>query len=227
MILAYHRVNPWYRKDALSVSPEQFEGQLRYILKRFNTTSPSVLPVIKSNDFLITFDDGYVDNLWYALPVLKKFTIVPIIFLTVNYIGTDYIFSRYSDKEKDRFLTWDEIKKMSDEGVVFGSHSLSHPHLPNLSDSQLWIEVADSKKVIEDKTGKTVDFFCYPYGDFNERVIEKVKLAGYKSAFVTPPKGKKIKESNYTLLRTGVYGHNNFLAFRVKIWKNHLREKRS
>jgi len=227
MILAYHRINPWYKKDALSVSPEQFERQLRYTLKRFYPISPSVLPAIKPNDFLITFDDGYADNLWYAIPVLKKLGIVPIIFLTVNYIGTDYIFNRYRDKEKDRFLTWNEVKKMSDEGVVFGSHSLSHPHLPDLSDSQLWIEVDDSKKMIEDKTGKPVDFFCYPYGDFDERVIEKVQLAGYKNAFVTPPKGKKIKESNYTLLRTGVYGHNNFLAFRVKIWKNYIREKRS
>jgi len=225
MILAYHRVNPWYRKDALTVSPEQFERQLRYILKRLHPAFPSILPAIKSNDFLITFDDGYADNLWYAIPVLKKFGIAPIIFLTANYIGMDYIFSRYTDKEKDRFLRWDEVKKMSDEGVVFGSHSLSHPHLPHLPDSQLWIEVAYSKKIIEDKTGKTVDFFCYPYGDFDERVIEKVQLAGYKSAFVTLQKGKNIKESDYTFLRTGIYGHNNFLAFKVKIWKNYLRGK--
>ncbi|MCM8778015.1 MAG: polysaccharide deacetylase family protein [Candidatus Omnitrophica bacterium] len=178
-------------------------------------------------EILITFDDGYADNLWYAMPVLETLNIKPLIFLTVNYIGTDNIFHRYKDRKKDRLLNWEEVKKMSEQGVVFGSHSLSHPHLPLLDDKKLWEEVSLSKKIIEDKTGKEVLNFCYPFGDFNERVIEKVKLAGYKNAFVTPPKGKKIKETDYTLFRAGIYGHNNFLTFRIKIWKGLLKEKSS
>ncbi|HPP30083.1 MAG TPA: polysaccharide deacetylase family protein [bacterium] len=226
MILAYHRVNPFYKKDALTVSPENFERQIEFLLKKgFKPAHPEEY-IKNPSSLLITFDDGYADNLWYAIPVLKQFHITPIIFLTVNYIGTDIIFSRYRDKEKDRFLNWEEVKEMTGEGVIFGSHSISHPHLTELNEEKLKEEICLSKKIIEDKTDKTVDFFCYPYGDFDERAIEKVKLAGYKNAFVTPPKGKKIKETDYTLLRTGIYGHNNFLMFRIKIWKDYLKEKR-
>jgi len=226
MILAYHRVNPFYKKDALTVSPENFERQIEFLLKKgFKPAHPEEY-MKNPSSLLIAFDDGYADNLWYALPVLKRLNIVPIIFLTVNYIGTDIIFSRYSDKEKDRFLNWDEVKKMSESGVIFGSHSLSHPHLTQLNEKKLIEEVSLSKKIIEEKTGKEVLYFCYPYGDFNEKVIEKVKESGYKSAFVTPPRGKKVKETDYTLIRTGIYGHNNFLMFRIKIWKDYLKEKR-
>lgn len=237
MILAYHRINPYYKDDALTVSPENFERQVIYLLKKgFNPVQPDDFLKKtssysqshikeKTKRLLITFDDGYADNLWYALPVLEKFDIQPLIFLTVNYIGTKNIFERYRDTEKDRFLNWEEVRLMSDKGVVFGSHSLSHPHLSQIDDKKLWEELYISKRIIEDKIGKEVLYFCYPYGDFNERVIEKVKEAGYKGAFVTPKKGKKIENTEYTLIRTGIYGHNSFLIFRIKIWKS-LREGR-
>lgn len=231
MILAYHRINPWHKKDALTVLPESFERQMRYLIKRkFRSVLPEeyisnrLLSAVRY-PFLVTFDDGYADNLWYALPLLKKFSIKPLIFLTVNYVGTEDIFKRYRDKGKDRFLNWQEVKEMSVENVTFGSHSLSHPHLPGVGKEKLWAEVAESKKIMEDKTGREVDFFCYPYGDFDQRVIESVQKAGYKGAFVTPGIKRKIKKSIYTLTRTGVYGHNDFLTFRIKIWKDYLIER--
>lgn len=227
MILAYHRINPWYGKDALSVTADCLEKQIKYLLKKkFRPVSPYALSTPGLLDFLITFDDGYADNLWYAIPVLKKFGITPVIFLTVDYIGSDHIFDRYRDKEKDRLLNWDEVKNMSGEGVVFGSHSLSHPRLTQIADDRLWIEISDSKKTIEDRTGKEVSFFCYPYGDFNEKVIEMVKKAGYKAAVVTAGVRKSVRDSAYTLSRIGIYGHNSFLAFRMKIWRYLLVEKR-
>jgi len=229
MILAYHRVNPWYPEDALTVLPENFERQIKYLLKRFNSVSAEDYFSGGSKDIsgslLITFDDGYADNLWHAMPVLKKLGIKPVIFLTVNYIGKKEIFSRYKDKEKDRFLDWGEVKEMSAEGVVFGSHSLSHPHLPQIDGNSLRNEVAGSKKEIEDRTGRESAIFCYPYGDFNERVIDAVEKAGYKGAVVTPGMKKKIKAGRFTMPRTGGYGHNGFTAFRIKIWKSHLTEK--
>ncbi|MGI6595158.1 MAG: polysaccharide deacetylase family protein [Candidatus Ratteibacteria bacterium] len=225
MILAYHRINPYYKDDALTVSPENFERQVLYLI---NKGIRPVLPYngkIEPADFLITFDDGFADNLWYAEPILAQYKIRPLIFLTVNYTGTGNIFERYKDREKDRFLNWKEIKQMSEKGVIFGSHSLSHPHLTCLDNKKLWEELHTSKKMIEDNIGREVPYFCYPYGDFNNKVIEKVKEAGYKYAFVTPLGDKKIENTSYTLLRTGIYGHNTPFVFRIKIWKS-LREKR-
>jgi len=229
MILAYHRINPWYPEDALTVQPENFERQMKYLLKKFKSVSPADYISGGLEDFpgsmLVTFDDGYADNLWYAMPVLKKLGIRPVIFLTVNYTGKKEIFKRYKNAERDRFLDWGEVKEMSSEGVVFGSHSLSHPHLPQMDDKSLRAEVEDSKKAIEDATGGEAFLFCYPYGDFNERVVAAVEKAGYSGAVVTPGMKRKIRAGRYTMPRTGVYGHNGFMAFKMKIWKSYLKEK--
>ncbi|MBN1446031.1 MAG: polysaccharide deacetylase family protein [Candidatus Omnitrophica bacterium] len=265
MILAYHRVNPWYKEDALTVLPENFKRQMEYLLgKKFNFVSPEdyfsedtphpipspprvegftgeklnpsprlqqgyggQVPRVEGvrGKTLVTFDDGYADNLWHALPVLKKLGIKPVIFLTVNYIGSKDIFKRYKNIERDRFMDWGEVREMSAQGVVFGSHSLSHPHLTQIEGNSLRREVAGSKKEIEDRTGREAGIFCYPYGDFNERVIDAVEKAGYKGAVVTPGMKRKIKTGRYAMPRTGIYGHNGFTAFRIKIWKNYLTEK--
>lgn len=232
MITAYHRVNPWYEEDALTVFPGNFERQLRYLInRRFRPVLPEeylanyTMPSVRCRMLLTTFDDGYADNMWHAMPVFKILGITPLIFLTVNYVGTGDIFKRYSDREKDRFLNWREVRDMSVEDAVFGSHSLSHPHLPRVDDAALAAEVSDSKKAIEDRTGRQIDFFCYPFGDFDERVIDAVRNAGYKGAVVTPGAAKRTVKGVYTMQRTGIYGHNSFNTFRIKIWKDYLTEK--
>jgi len=227
MILCYHRINPWYREDAITVSPRSFKYHLSYLsLKgfRFITLDEYIKQTSHSSkDVIITFDDGFADNLWFALEVLKKFKITPIIFLTVSYIGIDKIFARYQNKEKDRFLNWEEVIKMSKDGVEFGSHTLTHPFLTKITRQQAEKEIIDSKKIIEDKTGKEVKFFCYPYGNYNSEIIEIVEKSGYKAAVTNRKKNMKI--TKFTLPRIGIYSHNNKFIFRIKIWREYIREK--
>ncbi|HOK55971.1 MAG TPA: polysaccharide deacetylase family protein [bacterium] len=229
MILAYHRINPWYN-DALTVKPEYFKKQIEYLISKKFLIVP-VEEYLKENKkilkrkIVITFDDGFADNFWFAFDILKSFRIFPLIFLIVDYTGTNKIFSRYKDKEKDRFLNWKEINEMIKEGVEIGSHTLTHPHLTQISEKTAKEEIISSKKIIEDKTGKEIKFFCYPYGEFNEKIIDFVKLAGYKGAFVTPKRGQKIKWTDFTMKRIGIYGHNNFFIYKLKIWKEYLKGK--
>ncbi len=226
MILAYHRVNPWYRDDALTVSPENFDRQLAYLVKkRFRIVSLSEYLTIpqsairnpQSRMAVISFDDGYADNLLYAWPVLKKYGVKPVIFLTVNYIGTEKVFPRYKDAEKDRLLRWKEVQTLAREGVEFGSHTLTHPRLTGLDRKDAWDEIFQSRKRLEENLGRGISYFCYPYGDWNRTIAEAVKNAGYKGAVLTGrsnPTG-----SPYTLPRAGIYGHNSFLVYRIKIWR--------
>ncbi len=227
MILCYHRINPWYKNDAITVSPGSFKYHMNYLsLKgfRFITLDEYIQQIsYSSKNVVITFDDGFADNLWFASEILKKFKITPVIFLTVSYIGTDKIFTRYQNKEKDRFLNWKEIIEMSKNGVEFGSHTLTHPFLTKITRQQAEKEIIDSRKIVEDKTGKEVKFFCYPYGDYNSEIIEIVEKGGYKAAVVNRKKNMKI--TKFTLPRIGIYSHNNKLIFRIKIWKEYLREK--
>ncbi len=223
MILAYHRINPWYPEDALSVSPAMFERQINFLLKKglkpvslyeyFEDLSNS------RKNFCITFDDGFADNFMFAFPVMKKYGIKPTIFLTAHFIGTEKLHRKYNDKEKDRYLKWKEVQEMLRADIDFGSHSLSHPDLTSLDRKQAWNEIFESEKFIQKNIGRKILFFCYPYGKQNAKIREMVKNAGYLGAVVTGWKGEF---DRYALPRVGVYGHNSFFIFRIKIWREKI-----
>jgi peptidoglycan/xylan/chitin deacetylase (PgdA/CDA1 family) len=226
MILCYHRINPWYDKDALTVEPKKFKKQINYLISKkfeFINLEQYISFPKKNKKIVITFDDGFADNFLFAYEILQNFNLPFIIFLTVNFIGTEKLFSRYKDKEKDRFLNWNEVIEMSKNGVEFGSHSLTHKDLTRLKREEMEREIFDSKKIIEDKTGKEVKFFCYPYGFYNKEVIKLLEKSGYKGAVVNRKRNIEITE--YTIPRIGIYGHNNFFTFKIKIWREYIREK--
>jgi peptidoglycan/xylan/chitin deacetylase (PgdA/CDA1 family) len=70
-------------------------------------------------------------------------------------------------------------------GVDFGSHTMTHPWLPDVSDAQLHREVVDSKSRLEDMLGVEITSLAYPYGGVDMRVRSAVAGAGYKAAFTT------------------------------------------
>ncbi len=74
---------------------------------------------------------------------------------------------------------------MSDAGIVFGSHSLTHVQLTRCNNTRLQAEVVDSKKIIEDHMGREVKHFCYPFGNHDQRVEDAVRGADYDSACTT------------------------------------------
>ena len=71
-------------------------------------------------------------------------------------------------------MTWAQIKELAEQGVCFGSHSMSHPVLNGSTDSELARELSESRNLIEAMTGREVGIFCYPYGCHNERVRRAV-----------------------------------------------------
>lgn len=77
-------------------------------------------------------------------------------------------------------LTWDQIKEMSDNGIEIGSHTVSHPYLTRLSGDAMEFELSESKRVIEEKTGKTVRSIAYPAGAFDRNVQECARQWGYE-----------------------------------------------
>src|SRR5262245_4129515 len=79
-------------------------------------------------------------------------------------------------------VTWDQTREMYANGVEIGSHTLTHPILTNVGDDHLRRELRDSKSQLEEVLGHQVDLFCYPNGDYDERVQGEVARAGYRAA---------------------------------------------
>ncbi|PIU40931.1 MAG: polysaccharide deacetylase [Candidatus Omnitrophica bacterium CG07_land_8_20_14_0_80_42_15] len=198
-ILGYHRLG--YDSGRLFVTPENFDKQMAYLKnKGYEVISlDELIDGIKSakrlphKTVVITFDDGYEDNYHYAYPILKKYKFPATIFLIANRIGkTDYI-------------NRDEIKVMSNDNILFGAHTKEERYLPYIKEKEiLWDEIAGSKKVIEEITGKPVNCFSYPSGVFTEEIKKVVKEARFKGACTTNKGFSKLNKDVYELKRVKI-----------------------
>src|SRR5205807_888813 len=88
--------------------------------------------------------------------------------------------------EELRTMTWDELRGLAERGIEVGSHTVSHLHLPTLSDTALEEELRWSKQRLEDELGGPCRLLAYPFGDCDERVRTAARAAGYEAAFGLP-----------------------------------------
>jgi peptidoglycan/xylan/chitin deacetylase (PgdA/CDA1 family) len=82
-------------------------------------------------------------------------------------------------------LSWDEVREMDRAGVETASHTLTHPILTNVNGDRLRRELQDSRARLEEMLGHKTEAFCYPNGNYDERVLDEVKRAGYSCAVTT------------------------------------------
>jgi peptidoglycan/xylan/chitin deacetylase (PgdA/CDA1 family) len=105
---------------------------------------------------VITFDDGYRDFHSQAFPVLEKAGFTATVFLPSAFIGRPFINGRDC-------MDAAQVRELADRGVEFGSHSVSHRRLIDLSADELGTELRESKAAIEDIVGRAVTTFSYPF----------------------------------------------------------------
>jgi peptidoglycan/xylan/chitin deacetylase (PgdA/CDA1 family) len=98
-------------------------------------------------------------------------------------------------------VSWEEVHEMARNKIEFGSHTLTHPILTNVGDEQLRQELTDSRTHIEAVLRRRIDQFCYPNGNYNERVTSEVSRAGYSSAVTTDVGLVDAGDERFTLRR--------------------------
>ncbi|MDR0705863.1 MAG: polysaccharide deacetylase family protein [Planctomycetaceae bacterium] len=99
---------------------------------------------------------------------------------------TELDFTPFWKRELYEFLNWDELRLLHEQGIEIGAHSLSHPILSNLDQTELNDELLESKKCLERELGVECDALAYPFGsadDFSEQVIETAQRLGFRLAF--------------------------------------------
>jgi peptidoglycan/xylan/chitin deacetylase (PgdA/CDA1 family) len=189
-ILCYHRVSS--DPDELSVSPRAFRAQMELMLRA--RAKPETLDEAldrldegaPARHVCITFDDGYHDNLDYALPVLHELGIPATIFVPSAII--DGRAPIYWYEQAPPLLSWSELRQISHEGLVaIGAHTRTHPALCKLSDDAAWDEIAGSRGDVEERVGRPVTSFAYPAGLYGEREVRMVREAGYRVALTCDP----------------------------------------
>lgn len=208
-IFLYHRVAD-VKNDPhlLSVSVRNFRDQIAWLKKNFHIISLSKLvKQIKSNtlnseSICLTFDDGYADNFYNALPILKNLQVPATIYITSGMVDkkTPFYWDMNTNKnDRGRALNEMELIKLAKEPLIeIGSHTITHPHLSALSVIDQEKEIAESKMKLEDIIKKRIIGFSYPFGtgkDYSKQTVNLVKTSGYTYASANFP-GRVNKFSN-------------------------------
>lgn len=209
----------------LYVSPKSFRLQMKYLKGLGFNVVPldEVVAFINGKSKVkrpvaLTFDDGFQDFHDNAWPVLKPLGFPATVFVVTGCAGEDNQWDYEYLNVRKKLLDWDTIAGLKDEGVSFASHSMTHASLPSLTGDALRAEVVNSKAVLEEKINRRVDYFCYPYGDYNEETVEMVKAAGYKAAFTTR-RGCIFKAGNpFEINRISVKRTTGMLTFAYKLY---------
>jgi peptidoglycan/xylan/chitin deacetylase (PgdA/CDA1 family) len=186
-VLLYHSVGDDFDAPRF-VSVELFREQLQFLRDEgYTPITAAELDAIEldgkprpSRPIVITFDDGYENFYQHAFPVLREFGFKATMFLVADKIGDDEA-SRFSDRSS--YLIWPEIERMRDWGIDFQSHSVTHARLKNVPDEQAAPEIIDSKRILEERLGKPVTIFAYPFGSNDLAARNLVEEAGYRTAY--------------------------------------------
>lgn len=185
IILMYHRIDTEDNDPhKLCVSPENFRDHLA-LLKETRTIVPfsEIQSKTCPNDAVaLTFDDGYVDNLTNALPILEEFSAPATIFVTAGLFGRPFVWD--AGEGSGRCMTEDEVRSIAQNPLIeIGAHTMTHPKLSTLSKEAQEEEIKSSKEVLENLLEKQVTSFAYPFGDYND---DSVAITGnlFKQAVV-------------------------------------------
>jgi peptidoglycan/xylan/chitin deacetylase (PgdA/CDA1 family) len=168
----------------LLTTPEHLEAHLRFLQRRgyrFLTADELLDEGAPSpGTAVVTFDDGWRNWLTGAMPVLERLGVRATFYVCPGLFGLAH--PELAGPEA-ALLDEDGASSLAAAGMELGSHSLTHPDLRKLDEAALAFELIESKAAVERITGRPCRTFAYPYGLYDERVVQAVADAGYELAF--------------------------------------------
>ena len=209
-ILCYHAIND-AKPDYMNVTPGAFAEQMAWLHgEGYRTVGLDSLfgasTAGRDRAIILTFDDGYADNYEQAFPVMRRYGFTGTIFCVSSRVG------------QPLYLSPAQIHEMQQAGFAFGSHTVSHPRLPQLPAADKRREFTESRKALEQLTGREVPWFCYPYGMYDAECFGLLAEAGYKGAVCNAPGANHPGSipDPYALRRTEIGGFDTLEDFRLK-----------
>jgi peptidoglycan/xylan/chitin deacetylase (PgdA/CDA1 family) len=209
-IILYHRIDVSPIDSRYYVRPEKFEAQMK-LLHDWGYTSITTSMLIEAinngvslppHPFLLTIDDGNLDNYTNAFPIMQKYGFTGVLYIVGNYIGAQ------------GYMNVDQILEMHNAGWEVGSHSMNHLDLTKLEPDALRYEIVESRTFLEEKLGVPVLTFAYPFGLYNDAAVDYIKFAGYIGAMgasgYSPSQGKW---NLYDLQRAEIKGSEDAKTF--------------
>lgn len=223
-VLIYHHLLPTRVANELAynemiVTTESFEEQMqRLVDEGYHTiTTQQVAQFVRNGaplpdkPVLITFDDGYESTYQYAYPILHRLNLKATVFVVTGWIRSA---SAGFNPRRLSYMTWGQLQEMSASGVFdVQSHTTDmhrfikdQPAAKALPDAVVLADLVNARQTLKGHLGLEVKAFAYPYGSYNQHLIDLVKQAGYDIAFgVDSSRALQQGDAPYSLHRFGVF----------------------
>jgi len=225
-ILMYHSIELMPRSTvmrSLHVPPSRFKLQMWVLnfLGYKGLSMKKLKPYLDGEKYGkvvgITFDDGYQNNLINASPILKKYNFSATCYLVSQKIGSSNTWDLEHKITQRPLMTDNEINEWINSGMDIGAHSQSHSNLLNLTKQELEDEIFKCKSDLESKFNISVTDFCYPFGKFDDSIVDLTKKAGYETATSMKRGRAKLNSNIYKLPRIPITHHTLIHLFITKI----------
>jgi peptidoglycan/xylan/chitin deacetylase (PgdA/CDA1 family)/glycosyltransferase involved in cell wall biosynthesis len=230
-ILMYHKIpdQDLQSQHKIFVNKTNFKKHLQFFTSLgFQTLTFSELAEFRKakKDFnhfpkkplILTFDDGYVDNIINADPLLKEFGMTAQIFLLadskVDSNRWDYD-TNNSSQEFSPIMPADQRTLWKKSNFQIGSHGIKHDRLPKMSWSEKKLELTESKKILESEFQTQINVFAYTYGDTNAECAKACEASGYDYGLNTDRGGLHLEEAPYSVFRVNIFPNESWLS----LWK--------
>ncbi|MES1217266.1 MAG: polysaccharide deacetylase family protein [Bacteroidota bacterium] len=183
-ILCYHQIRDWKPTDskmamAYIVPVNAFKEQIKMLADSgYHTILPDQLYNYLTNNIplpekpvMLTYDDTDLDQFTVGEPEMKKYGFKGVFFIMTVSLG------------RPHYMSKEQVKLLSDEGHVIGSHTWDHHNVKKYAGNDWITQIEKPTKQLEAITGKSINYFAYPFGLWNKEAIPELKKRGFKAAF--------------------------------------------
>lgn len=179
-IIMYHRFDD-ARYPATNTTTEQLTSQLDLI----DALDFTVWPLDRIVEHLLegrplpprtiglSIDDAYLSLFETGWPLIRDRG-----FPITVFVSTDPL-----DQKLPDYMSWAQLRTMVSDGVTIGNHLATHPHMVELDQAQIALEIDLSQSRFMAELAVTPELFAYPYGEYGADAVAAVRRAGFKAAF--------------------------------------------
>jgi len=240
LVFNFHHIEPIIRRNErkhISMTPDglrHFIHTLRFLgieivsLRQMIESPQAIIACPKKA--ILTFDDGYLSNYEYALPVLESEQCPATIFVLPGRFGgtNEWDFSHLPEPERDRLLTLEQMQRMTQSPyITFGSHGLNHVNFTEIPEEVLHREIHESFAILSEKLGPAfLPVMAYPWGAYSDAVLAAMSQSPYvygltvntapwqaeSNPYEIPRYSAYYRDGNPAILLAKVYRHRMLVA---------------
>jgi peptidoglycan/xylan/chitin deacetylase (PgdA/CDA1 family) len=248
---------PILRYHSLAASRQKISAFAKYVVDK--TLFEEHLALLRANDYvslslndyltkglglstksvILTFDNAFED-FELALPLLKKYGFTATLYVPTAFVGETSRWLSGSDAKRP-LLSWGDLRGLAKEGIDIAAHGHKHLHLGSVPIEVAKHDILRGKDILEDKLGRKVSSFAYPYGSYNEAVKQAIQETGFAGACAIEERLCTRQDDPFALPRLTVAGgmtaddladllnhkgsrmQSSYSAFKAKLWQGWRR----